>query len=1157
MAEFAHLHLHTEYSLLDGMGRIDEYTAKAKELGIHHMAVTDHGVMYAAMDWHKAATKAGLHPIVGMEAYLSEGPVKERNRKSYHLLLLAENEIGYRNLVRLASRASLEGFYYRPRIDLEMLQQHHEGIIATSACLGGPVANPLLDGNETKAREYAGTLAELFGKDRFFIEVQDHGLKEQLEVNRGLIPLAKSLGLPLVASNDVHYCNQEDAPYQDVLVCVQTNTTIHDTKRLKQETNEFFLKSPAEMERLFGEIPEALSNTIRIAEMCNLDLGFKGYHLPNFTVPAGFTNDAYLEHLCREGVRRLYGHEGGEIGQRLEYELGVINSMGFTNYFLVVWDFVRFAKENGILVGPGRGSAAGSIVTYALGITALDPLKYDLIFERFLNPSRISMPDIDIDFADDRRSEVIDYVVQKYGADHVAQIVTFGTLAAKASVRDVGRAMGMPLNEVDRVAKLIPVGPGVTIDKSLDQVPELKAIYENEKPLKDLIDTAKKVEGIARHSSTHAAGVVISRDPLVDHVPLQRAGGKSEGDITTQYPMSRLEEIGLLKMDFLGLRTLTVLGKAVELARQKDPTLTIETIPMDDPKAYELLRRGETAGIFQLEGGMTTRMTTDVAPESFEDLIALMALIRPGPMEMAPDYISRKHGRTEIEYMHPLMEPILQETYGVALYQEQVMRIANVLAGFSMAEGDGLRKAMGKKLPEEMAKYRGRFIEGCAENKIDKKLAGEIFDTVERFAGYGFNKAHSAAYAVIAAQTAYLKANYPVEFMAALCTTEMGNSDRVVFNVVECRRAGIPVLPPDVNVSQLDFTVEMTDDGQEAVRFGLGAIKNLGRGAAEAIVATRDAQPGGKFADLEELCAEVSWSAINRRAIEAIAKAGGFDCFGVRSAVINRLESAISAGQQRQKAASRGQMGLFDLGSVAAPPPRLESSSADSGPEIDRKELLAWEKEFLGLYLSDHPLKQIFEQSVHAGITPIVELPERESGTSVRVIGMVGNVRRVTTKKGKPMAILDIEDLTGTVSLVAFPECYEQHPGMWEPDKILDIRAKVDRRGGEQVQLICDSATDELKGIEAPPPPRDMVNLRLPISDDHWGDVRLMQRIDQLLQANEGDSIVVVTLVAGEQELKLKSRSRRVDWSETLQTEVEGLLGAGSIIHIEPATIAS
>jgi len=1157
MPEFAHLHLHTEYSLLDGMGRIDEYTAKAKELGIHHMAVTDHGVMYAAMDWHKAATKAGLHPIVGMEAYLSEGPVKERNRKSYHLLLLAENEIGYRNLVRLASRASLEGFYYRPRIDLEMLQQHHEGIIATSACLGGPVANPLLDGNEAKARQYAGTLAELFGKDRFFIEIQDHGLKEQLEVNRSLLPLAKSFGLPIVASNDVHYCNQDDAPYQDVLVCVQTNTTIHDPKRLKQETNEFFLKSPEEMARLFGEVPEALSNTIRIAEMCNLDLGFKGYHLPNFSVPEGFTNESYLEYLCREGVRRQYGHDQGEIGERLAYELGVINKMGFTNYFLVVWDFVRFSKENGILVGPGRGSAAGSIVTYALGITALDPLKYDLIFERFLNPSRISMPDIDIDFADDRRSEVIDYVVQKYGTDHVAQIVTFGTLAAKASVRDVGRAMGMPLNEVDKVAKLIPTGPGVTIDKSLDQVPELRALYENETPLRELIDTAKKVEGIARHSSTHAAGVVISRDPLVDHVPLQRAGGKSEGDVTTQYPMSRLEEIGLLKMDFLGLRTLTVLGKAVELAQRKDPTLTIELIPMDDPKAYELLCRGETAGIFQLEGGMTTRMTTDVAPQSFEDLIALMALIRPGPMEMAPDYISRKHGRTEIEYMHPLMEPILQETYGVALYQEQVMRIANVLAGFSMAEGDGLRKAMGKKLPEEMAKYRGRFIEGCAENKIDKKLAGEIFDTVERFAGYGFNKAHSAAYAVIAAQTAYLKANYPVEFMAALCTTEMGNSERVVFNVVECRRAGIEVLPPDINVSRLDFTVEETADGKEAVRFGLGAIKNLGRGAAESILATRDALPNGVFADLEEFCAEVSWSTINRRAVEAIAKAGAFDCFGSRSAVLNRLEGAITAGQQRQKAASRGQMGLFDLGGLVSAPTQVEQTVADIGPEIPRKDLLAWEKEFLGLYLSDHPLKEIFERSVGIGVTPIVELPDRDTGTNVRVIGMVASVRRLTTKKGQPMAILDVEDLTGTVSLVAFPECYERHQGLWETDSILDIRAKVDRRGGEQVQLICESASDQIEGIEAPRPPQDMVNLRLPLTDDHWGDVRLMQRIDELLKANEGDSIVLVTLVAGDQEMRLRSRSRRVDWSDLLQTEVEELLGEGSIIHLAPTQVAS
>ena len=1155
MAEFAHLHLHTEFSLLDGMGRIDEYTVRANELGIKHMAVTDHGVMYAAMDWYKAATKAGIHPVIGMEAYLSEGPVKDRNRKSYHLLLLAENDIGYRNLVRLASRASLEGFYYRPRIDLEMLQEHHEGIIATSACLGGPVANPFLDGNEAKARDYAGKLAEMFGPERFFIEIQDHGLKEQREVNRKLIPLAKSLGLPLVASNDVHYCNQGDAPYQDVLVCVQTNTTIHDPKRLKQDSNEFFLKGPEEMARIFGEVPESLSNTIRIAEMCHLDLGFKGYHLPNFAVPDGFTNESYLAQLCHEGVRRLYGHEDGVIGERLEYELGVISSMGFTNYFLVVWDFIRFAKENGILVGPGRGSAAGSIVTYALGITALDPLKYDLIFERFLNPSRISMPDIDIDFADDRRSEVIDYVVQKYGSDHVAQIVTFGTLAAKASVRDVGRALGMSLSDVDRVAKLIPTGPNVTIDNSMEKVPELKALYDREQPLRELIDTAKKVEGVARHSSTHAAGVVISRDPLVDHVPLQRAGGKSEGDITTQYPMSRLEEIGLLKMDFLGLRTLTVLGKAVEMARRKDPTLTIESIPLDDAKAYEMLRRGETVGIFQLEGGMTTRMTTDVGPEAFEDLIALMALIRPGPMEMAPDYISRKHGRTSIEYAHPLMEQILNETYGIALYQEQVIRISNVLAGFSMAEGDGLRKAMGKKLPEEMAKYRGRFIEGSKQNNISAKLAGEIFDTVEKFAGYGFNKAHSAAYAVIAAQTAYLKANYPVEFMAAFCTTEMNNTERVVYNIIECRREGIPVLPPDINISDRDFMVE-DHDGVEAVRYGLGAIKNLGHGAAESILATRANLPDGRFPDLDAFCSEINWSAINRRAVEAIAKSGALDAFGSRASILTRLESAIQSGQQRQKAASRGQMGLFDLGGLAPVETQSTPTIQDDGHLIPKRDLLAWEKEHLGLYMSGHPLNEIFEKTVNEGVTSIVEIGNREPGAQVRVVGMVSAVRRVTTKKNRTMAIVELEDLTGTIELVAFPETYDANLAMWEPDKILEVTAKVDRRS-DKLQLICEAVTDQLRqlGVAAPPP--CSVNLRLPLSEDYHNDVRLMQRVDELLKVYEGDDEVVVTLVNGTSEIRLKSRSRRVEWSDRLEGDLTILLGEGSVVHHDPGLLVS
>jgi DNA polymerase-3 subunit alpha len=1145
MPEFAHLHLHTEFSLLDGMGRIDEYTARANELGIKHMAVTDHGVMYAAMDWYKAGTKAGLHPIVGMEAYLAEGSAKEKVRKNYHLLLLAENEVGYRNLVRLASRASLEGFYYRPRIDMEMLQEHREGIICTSACLGGPVANPLLDGNHAKAREYAGKLAEIFGPERFFIEIQDHGLKEQLEVNRSLIPLARSLNLPIVASNDVHYCNKDDAPYQDVLVCVQTNTTIHDPKRLKQETNEFFLKGPDEMFQLFGEIPESLSNTIRIAEMCNLDLGFKGYHLPNFPVPAGFTNAGYLEHLVREGAKRLYGHDGGEVGRRLEYELGIITSMGFENYFLVVWDFIHFAKSNGILVGPGRGSSAGSIVCYSLGITALDPLKYNLIFERFLNPSRISMPDIDIDFADDRRSEVIDYVVQRYGTDHVAQIVTFGTLAAKASVRDVGRAMGMPLNDVDRVAKLIPTGPGVTIENSLEKVPELRTLLEKESQLRELVDTARKVEGIARHSSTHAAGVVISRDPLVDHVPLQRAGGKSEGEITTQYPMSRLEEIGLLKMDFLGLRTLTVVGKGVQLANRKNPDLTIETIPLDDEAALALLRRGETVGIFQLEGGMTTRMTTDVGPTSFEDLIALMALIRPGPMEMAPDFIARKHGRDEIEYLHPLMDTILNETYGVALYQEQVMRIASVLAGFSMAEGDGLRKAMGKKLPEEMAKYRGRFIDGCAQQKIEKKLAGDIFDLIEKFAGYGFPKAHSAAYAVIAAQTAYLKANYPVEFMAAFCSTEIGNSERIAYNIAECRRSNIPVLKPDVNVSDLDFTVEDDADGREAMRFGLGAIKNLGRGAVESILRTRAERPNGVFADLDEFCSEINWSVLNRRAIEAMAKSGALDCFGSRSDVLGRLDAAIASGQQAQKAASRGQMGLFELGSVASAAP---SNSKSSTPvfELPRKDLLTWEKEFLGFYLSDHPLKQALDgQAADAGME-IVKLEDREAGTTARLIGMVAGVRRVTTKKGRTMAIVEFEDLSGSIELVAFPDSYEQYMAMWEIDKILEVTAKVDRRG-EQLQLICESATDQIETLAAAPPPSSYINLRLPISENHWEDVDLMRKVNVLLKQYDGDDSVMITLVTDGSEVRLRSRTLRVDWNDALQTELESLLGSGSV----------
>lgn len=1155
MAEFAHLHLHTEYSLLDGMGRSKEYAKRALELGIKHVAVTDHGVMYGAMEWYRQATEAGLHPIIGVEAYLAEGSARAKERKSYHLLLLAENESGYRNLLKLSTLAQLEGYYYRPRIDLDMLSEHGSGLIATSACLGGPVANNFLHGRPDVARDYAGKLAEIFGPDRFFIEMQDHGIADQIRVNGDLIALARDLGLPLVATNDVHYCRQEDAPAQDLLVCIQTNATLNDPKRLKSESDQLYLKGPDEMARLFADVPEAISNTVRIAEMCSLDLGFRGYHLPEFPIPEGFTPDSYLEHLCRQGATKRYGHCSDKVEERLVYELGVIQGMGFANYFLVVWDFIRYAREQGILVGPGRGSSAGSIVTYSLEITALDPLKHDLIFERFLNPSRISMPDIDIDFADDRRGEVIEYVVEKYGSDRVAQIVTFGTLGAKAAVRDVARAMGRPFGETDRVAKLIPGGPGITIENAMEKVPELQAAYDTDEAVRELIDAARKVEGIARHSSTHAAGVVISRDPLVEHVPLQRAGGKSEGDVTTQFPMAQLEELGLLKMDFLGLRTLTVLGKAVALLQAAGHDISLESIPLEDPGAFALLQRGETTGVFQLEGGTTARMTVEVAPNCFDDLVALMALIRPGPMAMAPDYISRKHGRQEIEFIHPEVEPILRETYGVALYQEQVIRIANVLAGFSMAEGDGLRKAMGKKLPEQMAKYSDRFVSGCIERGIEKRLAADVFALIERFAGYGFPKAHSAAYAVIAAQTAYLKANHPVEFMAALLSTELGNTDRIVALLAECRRAGIAVLPPSINHSQVEFSVEQFDKGQQAVRFGLAAVKNVGEGAVRQIVVARNALTSGMFASLADFCEAVDWSVVNRRAVESLAKAGALDPLGSRGGVIEALDASIAAAQKRQRATARGQMDLF--GEAAREPnPVVEVEDT----KLTSKQLLEWEKELLGAYMSAHPLTEVLSnvQRMPEGqsISEISQLESQEVGAVVRLIAMVEGVRRIVTKTNKSMAVATFEDLSGQVEVVLFPETFSRHGGLLDDNTILMVRGKVDRRG-DALQIVCDSISADLPMAIPVKPAPETVRVRIALSTDEWTDIRAMQEADRILQRHEGGGRVLLELCFGSETTRyLRSRSRRVEWSDELRNEllaVAGIISAGPISRQEVA----
>ena len=1156
MAEFAHLHLHTDFSLLDGMGRIKQYVERAKEFGMKHIALTDHGVMYAAMDFYNDLTKADLHPIIGMEAYLAEGSMKARERKSYHLLLLAENATGHKNLMKLASMASLDGFYYRPRIDLDALQKHHEGIIATSACLGGPVANNFLNGNPEKARDYAGKLAEIFGKDRFYIEIQDHGIEEQHRTNDDLVPLARSLNLPLVATNDVHYCYEGDASAQDVLVCVQTNTTIHDTKRLRSHSNQMYLKSPEEMEKLFGHIPETLSNTIKIAEMCDIDLGFKGYYLPEFDVPEGHTSETYLEFLCKKGAMERYGTTDGEVGERLAYELGIINSMGFTNYFLITWDFVDFAKRNGIFVGPGRGSAAGSIVTYCLNITGLDPLEHELIFERFLNPSRISMPDIDIDFADDRRGEVIDYVVQKYGEDHVSQIATFGTLKAKASVRDVGRALGLSFGETDRVAKLIPTDPKMTIDLAMEQVTELAQLYESEDQVKELIDYARKVEGLSRHSSTHAAGVVISRDPLVEHVPLQRAGGKSEGDVTTQWTMGHMETLGLLKMDFLGLRTLTVLRKAIDLVNAAGHDLTIDTIPLEDEAAMDLLCRGETFGVFQLEGGMTTRMTVDVAPRKFNDITALMALIRPGPMEMAPEYIEVRHGRRQATYPHEALENILAQTHGVPLYQEQVMQIANVLAGFSMAESDGLRKAMGKKLPAVMAEYRGRFIEGCKKNGHPEKLAVDVYEMIEKFAGYGFPKAHSAAYAVIGAQTAYLKANFPVQFMAALMSTEIGSSDRIVVNVAECRRTGITVLPPDINGSVGDFSVETDEEGREAVRFGLVAVRNVGAGVVDHILQRRAEQPGGAFASMQAFCDAVDWQLVNKRAVESLVKAGAFDGLGERASILASLDTMVSAVQQRQKAAARGQMDLFGMVDMAIDTGSSGSLKIDV-PPADERQKLTWEKEFLGLYMSSHPLTDMFANGAPAGYTQIRQTDEVPEKQQVRLVGMVVSVRRIATRTNRMMAVLELEDLTGTIEAVAFPDTYEATSSLLNPDAILDFTAKVDQRGDRR-QLILEQVSDDLPVAKVVKQHIDLpaVEIHLPVSDDVWGDISVMQKVLEVMDRHEGSRPVDLLIREGVVLRRFRCRKRRVEWSEDLAEELSSVIGSGRVNLVEEALAA-
>ena len=1052
--DFTHLHVHTQYSLLDGANPIDDLLEQAVSFRMPALAVTDHGNLFGAIEFYQKAMAAGVKPIIGCEMYVApksrfdrepSGPYNEY----YHLILLAADRTGYKNLIKLVSAAHLEGFYYKPRIDKELLQQHRQGLIGLSGCLRGEIPTWIARDQFENASQAAGQYVEILGKDNFFLEIQANKLEEQEKVNRALVELSGKLSLPLVATNDCHYLRRADAKAHDILLCLQTGKTVSDPNRMRFGTDEHYFKSHEEMQADFSELPQALLATKEIAERCNLDLVFDAVHLPHYQVPAEYTREQYLESLAREGLAlRLKDQSaGGGPGtlseeayhQRLSTELSIITSMGYAGYFLIVWDIVNFARSKGIPVGPGRGSAAGSLAAYALRITDIDPLRYGLLFERFLNPDRITLPDIDMDFCVDRREEVIRYVTQKFGSDHVCQIITFGTLEAKAVIRDVGRVLELPYAEADRLAKLIPNTIGISLDEAMAAEPRLNEAAQADPKVRELLTLAKSLEGLARHASTHAAGVVISDQPLTEHVPLYHG---ANDEIVTQYPMGDLEKIGLIKFDLLGLRTLTVIDQAVKLINKKRPpdqAVQIMSLPLTDPKTYELLGSGETAGVFQLESTGMRDLLVKLKPERFEDLIALLALYRPGPIGsgMVDDFIKRKRGQIPMKYELPQLEEILKETYGVIVYQEQVMKIANVLAGFSMGQADLLRRAMGKKKPEEMEKQKVLFIKGAQEHhKIPEKKAEKIFDLMAYFAGYGFNKSHSAAYALISYQTAYLKTHYPTEFMAALLSSVMGNADKIVRYITECRDLGIRILPPDVNESRRDFTVV-----EEGIRFGLAAIKNVGEGAIEFIRTARE--EGGPFASLLDFCRRVDLHKVNRRAIEGLIKSGAFDSTGGRRAQLTAfLEQAMQEGAVYHRDLLQGQAGLFI---PTAGQPAFEVDPLPDVEEWEESQLLRLEKESLGFYITSHPLaRHAAEIRNHATATS-EGLEELSDGQEVRLCGIIAGQKITTTKRGDKMAYLRLEDLQGTVEVIVFPDLYKKVSGILALDTPFLVTGFMDR----------------------------------------------------------------------------------------------------------------
>jgi len=1058
---FVHLHNHTHYSLLDGLTKIDDLIAKAKSQNCPALAITDHGNMYGVIEFYQKCLKAGIKPIIGVEAYLAPGSrfdkgTRDDARNYYHLLLLAKNNTGYQNLIKLVSKSHLEGFYYKPRIDWELLEEFHEGLIASTACLGGEIPVLIQSGRLDLARQRILDYNQLFGEGNFYLEVMDHPeLENQDMVNQQLIKFSQELNVPLVATNDIHYLDKDDDEAQDILLCLQNKKKRSDTDRMRMMGyGDYSCRDPQEIVEAFKDTPSAISNTVKIAEACNVEIDLKTTHLPYFSVPESFDENSYLRHLCSLGIEGRYGKSNEEIDKRLDYELEVIAKMGWPSYFLIVADLVNWAKDNGIVVGPGRGSAAGSLVCYLTNITNVDPLKYELLFERFLNPDRISMPDIDLDFADTRRDEVIRYVAQKYGEDHVSQIITFGTMAARAAIRDVGRVLDEPYDYCDKLAKMIP--SNYKIKDAIENLNEVKEIYEREVAARKILDFAQKLEGVSRHASTHACGVLITKEPLTNYVPLQYASS-SDQSIISQYSLGPVDDLGLLKVDFLGLKNLSVIEAAIKIIKNTQGVIIdIEKVPLDDEKTLNLFKKGETTGVFQFESSGMKRYLKELKPSEFEDIVAMVALYRPGPMEWIPDFISGKHGRN-MKYLHPKLEPILRKTYGVAVYQEQVMQISRELAGFSRGEADTLRKAMGKKIPELLAEQKEKFINGCVANGIDQVLAEKVFSFIEPFAGYGFNRSHAVCYALIGYQTAYLKANYPVEFMAALLTADQNDTDRIAIEIEECRQMGIEIKAPDINESFASFTV-LKDSSKPTIRFGLKAIKNVGAHIVEEIIDER--KRGGSFSNIFDLLERVSDKDLNKKSLESLIKAGALDQLEDRAVLVDNIEVLLNFSKAIKKDKDSSQLNLFGEDVLAPVYPSLEKDK-----ELNDKEKLQWEKDLLGLYISEHPFS-FFRSHLSDFCLPLTTLKDH-IGQDIFTAGVISSIKKIITKKNENMLFVKIEDGISMLEVLVFPKILKEQPDLWQEGRVVLLNANVSDKDGEIKLLVNKAINLKEEGLES------------------------------------------------------------------------------------------